>query len=153
GSQQFTLVAEAGGVWANLPSKDTLRYDGPGTFSSGSPAAMTNTGFGTIPATPSSAFADPFSWGYQILARLDYNNLFAGVNMSPSIAFAHDVKGNTPLPLGNFVEGRMSINLAAEFTFQNAWAFELRYVNYSGAGRYNLLSDRDYIATTMKYSF
>ena len=153
GSQQFTLVAEAGGVWVNLPSKDFLRYDGSGTFSSGNPSAMTNTGFGTIPATPYSAFADNFSWGYQILARLDYNNLFAGVNMSPSIAFAHDVKGNTPLPLGNFIEGRKSINIAAEFTFQNAWAFEVRYVNYSGASRYNLLSDRDYVATTVKYSF
>ncbi|MDB6169458.1 MAG: hypothetical protein JWM88_2322 [Verrucomicrobia bacterium] len=153
GSQQLTLVAEAGGLWANLPGKDTLRYDGPGTFSSGSAAAMTNTGFGTIPATPSRAFADKFSWGYQILARLDYNNVFAGVNLSPSIAFSHDVKGNTPLPLGNFVEGRQSLNLAAEFTFQNAWSLELRYVNYSGAGRYNLLSDRDYVATTLKYSF
>jgi len=30
---------------------------------------------------------------------------------------------------------------------------ELRYVNFSGAGKYNLLSDRDYVATTIKYSF
>ena len=153
GAQQFTLVGEAGGVWANLPSKDVLRYDGPGTFSSGNPAAMVNTGFGTIPPTPASAFADSFSWGYQILAKLDYTSVFAGVNISPSLAFSHDVKGNTPLPLGNFIEGRKSINLAAEFTFQNAWAFEIRYVNYTGAGRYNLLSDRDYVATTLKYSF
>lgn len=153
GSQQFTLLGEIGGVWADLPSKDVLRYDGPGTFTSGNPAAMVNTGFGTIPATPSSAFADAFSWGYQILARLDYNNIFAGVNMSPSIAFSHDVSGNTPLPLGNFISGRKSVNLSAEFTFQNAWALELRYVNYFGAGRYNLLSDRDYVSTTLKYSF
>ena len=153
GAQQFTLVGEAGGVWANLPSKDVLRYDGPGTFSSGSPTAMVNTGFGTIPPTPASAFADSFSWGYQILAKLDYTSVFAGVNLSPSLAFSHDVKGNTPLPLGNFIEGRKSINVAAEFTFQNAWAFEIRYVNYTGAGRYNLLSDRDYVATTLKYSF
>jgi hypothetical protein len=153
GAQQFTLVGEAGGVWANLPGKDVLRYDGPGTFSSGNPTAMVNTGFGAIPPTPASAFADSFSWGYQILAKLDYTSVFAGVNFSPSIAFSHDVKGNTPLPLGNFIEGRKSINLAAEFTFQNAWAFEIRYVNYTGAGRYNLLSDRDYVATTLKYSF
>ena len=153
GSQQLTLVAEAGGVWVNLPSKDYLRYDGPGTFTAGSASEMVNTGFGAIPPTPASAFADSFSWGYQVLAKLDYNNVFAGVNLSPSVAFAQDLRGTTPLPLGNFIEGRKSLTLSAEFTFQNAWAWEVRYVNYSGAGNYNLLSDRDYVATTLKYSF
>jgi hypothetical protein len=153
GSQQLTLLGEVGGVWANLPDKSVLRYDGPGTFTSASAAAMTNTGFGTIPATPESAFADPFSWGYQVYGKLDYNNVFAGVNVSPSIAFAHDVKGVTPLPLGNYIKGRKSLTLAAEFTFQNAWSLEVRYVNFFGGGRYNLLGDRDYAATTLKYSF
>ncbi|MEY2878310.1 MAG: hypothetical protein RLZZ15_690 [Verrucomicrobiota bacterium] len=153
GSQQFTLVGELGGVWANLPSKDVLRYDGPGTFTSGSPQSMLITPFPTIPPTPTGAFADKFSWGYQLLARLDYNSVFPNVNMTPSIAFTHDVSGNTPLPLGNYVKGRKSANLAVEFTYRNAWSLELRYVNYTGAGRFNLLADRDYFATTVKYSF
>ena len=153
GAQQFTFVGEVGGVWVNLPSKDVLRYDGPGTFSSGNPAAMTNTGFPTIPFTPANAFADKFSWGYQVLGRLDYNSVFAGINMSPAIAYSHDVQGNTPLPLGNFITGRKSLNYSVEFTFQNSWALELRYVNFFGAGRFNLLSDRDYFSTTVKYSF
>lgn len=153
GSQQFTLLGEVGGVWANLPGKDTLRYDGPGTFSSGNPAAMLATPFPTIPPTPSNAFADKFSWGYQILGRLDYNSVFPNVNMQPSVAFTHDVSGNTPLPLGNYIRGRKSVNLAVEFTYRNAWSLELRYVNFYGAGRFNLLTDRDYFATTVKYSF
>ena len=73
--------------------------------------------------------------------------------MTPSLAFTHDVGGNTPLPLGNYIKGRKSVNFAVEFTYRNAWSLELRYVNYSGAGRYNLLTDRDYFATTVKYSF
>jgi hypothetical protein len=153
GAQQFTLLGEVGGVWVNLPSKDTLRYDAPGTFTSGSASAMVNTGFGTIPATPASAFADSFSWGYVVYGKLDYNNVFAGVNFSPSVAFSHDVTGNTPLPLGNYVAGRKSVNIAADFTFQNAWSFEVRYVNYFGASHYNLLGDRDFVSTTLKYSF
>ena len=153
GSQQFTLLGEVGGVWANLPSKSTLRYDGAGTFTGGSQAAMNGVGFPQFSATDSDAFADKFSWGYQLLARLDYNNVFPNVNMQPSLAFAHDVSGNTPLPLGNYVKGRKSVNLAVEFTYRNTWSLELRYVNFSGAGRYNLLSDRDYFATTVKYSF
>ncbi len=153
GSQQFTLLGEIGGVWANLPSKDILRYDGPGTFTSGRAATMVNTGNGAYPATPYKAFADKFSFGYQVAGRLDYTNAFANVNVSPSLALTHDVRGNTPLPLGNYVSGRKSVNLAVEFTYQQKWSFEIRYVNFFGAGRYNLLSDRDYVATTIKYSF
>ena len=153
GSQQFTLLGEVGGVWANLPSKSTLRYDGPATFSSSSAAAMTLAGSPTIPATPESAFADDFSWGYQLLGRLDYNNIFPNVNMQPSLALTHDVSGNTPLPLGNYIRGRKSVNVAVEFNYRNAWSLEFRYVNFFGAGRYNLFGDRDYFATTVKYSF
>ncbi len=153
GASQLTVVGEAGGVWANLPSKDVLRYESPGTFTSGSAAYMVSSGNGTLPAAPASAFADDFSAGYQVYAKLDYNNAFAGVNFSPSFAFTQDVVGNTPLPLGNFVKGRKSITLAAEFLFQNSWSFELRYVNFFGAGHYNLVSDRDYVSTTLKYSF
>lgn len=153
GAQQLSVVAEVGAVQVNLPSKTELRYDGPATFTSGDWLAMTRTGNTAYGWTPGKAFADEFSWGYQVFARLDYTNLFAGVNVSPAIGFTHDVRGNTPLPLGNYVEDRKSVNIAAEFVFLNQWAFELRYVNYFDAGRYNLLSDRDFIATTIKYSF
>ncbi len=154
GSNQFTLLAELGMVYVpDLPDKNVLRFDGPGTFTSGNAAAMVNTGSPTLPGTPHSAFADRFSWGYQILGRLEYNNVFAGVNVLPGLAFVHDVSGNTPLPLGNFVAGRKSINLVAEFTFQNAWSFEVRYVNFFGAKPYNLIADRDFVSTTLKYSF
>ena len=153
GAQQLTLLGEAGGVWVNLPSKDVLRYDGPATFTSGSAAAMATAGFPQFAATPADAFADSKSWGYQLLARLDYNSVFASVNMSPSVSFSHDVSGNTPLPLGNYLHGRKSVNVAVEFTYRNAWSLELRYVNFFGAGQYNLLSDRDYVSSTLKYSF
>lgn len=153
GAQQFTLLGEVGGVWVNLPAKQTLRYDGPGTFTSGSAAAMVGAGFPQFPGTSEDAFADEFSWGYQVLGRLDYNNIFPNVNMQPTVAFTQDLRGNTPLPLGNFIHGRKSLNLSVEFIYRNAWALEFRYVNFTGAGKYNLFSDRDYFATTVKYSF
>jgi len=157
GADQSTFIGEAGFVDADLPAKSTLRYDGQGTFVGGEIAYMNGSGSnasGILPLSePSKAFADQFSWGYQLVGRLDYNNVFAGVNVSPLLVFAHDVGGNTPLPLGNFLHGRKTITVGADFTFQNAWAFELRYVNFTGAGRYNLVSDRDYVSATMKYSF
>jgi hypothetical protein len=153
GAQQSTFVAEIGFVSASLPSKDVLRFDAPGTYRAGSLSEMTNTGNGALGADPASAFADSFSWGYQLVGRLDYNNLFAGVNVSPLLVFSHDVGGITPLPLGNFRAGRKTITLGADFTFQQQWALELRYVNFVGADRFNLLSDRDYVSATVKYSF
>lgn len=154
GASQLILVAEAGVTNVpNLPAKSVLRFDGSGTGTAGDAAEMASTGNSQFPATSLSGFPDRTSWGYQIVGKLDYNNLFAGINVSPSVAFAHDVSGNTPLPLGNFVHGRKTLTLATEFTFQNQWAFEVRYVNFSGAGSYNLLADRDYISATLKYSF
>ena len=164
GADQSTFLAEAGFVKADLPSKSSLRFDGPGTFVGGDLAAMTNSGSntsaaaliaaGSVPASePAAAFADSFSWGYQVVGRLDYNNAFRGVNISPTIVYSHDVGGNTPLPLGNFIHGRKSFTIGAEFTFQNSWALDLRYVNFFGAGRYNLLADRDYVSCNVKYSF
>ncbi|MFZ5495826.1 MAG: DUF1302 domain-containing protein [Verrucomicrobiota bacterium] len=157
GAAQTTLIAEAGFVRADLPAKSVLRYDAPGTFVGGEIAYMNGSGSnpaGIAPLSePSAAFADDFSWGYQLVGRLDYTNVFAGVNVSPLVVFAHDVGGNTPLPLGNFLHGRKTITLGADFTYQNAWAVELRYVNFGGAGRYNLLGDRDYVSATLKYSF
>lgn len=153
GAQQLSVVGEIGVVQVDLPAQSTLRYDGPGTFTAGDLGEMVRTGNSAYPWTPSKAFADDFSWGYQLFARLDYTNVLAGVNVSPSIGFTHDVSGNTPLPLGNYIEDRKSVNVSAEFTFQNQWAFELRYVNYFDGGRYNLLADRDFVATTLKYSF
>lgn len=153
GASQLILVGEAGGVWANLPSKSTLRYEGSGTNTGGDATFMTTSGNPTIPATPESAYADDFSWGYQVLAKLQYDNAFAGVNFSPSLAFVQDVSGNTPLPLSNFIEGRKSVTVAAEFVYQYSWSLELRYVNYFGSKDYNLLNDRDYVAVTVRYSF
>lgn len=154
GADQWVVVAEVGGISVpDLPSKDVLRFEGPGTYTSGSQAAMNGTGNAALMATPLSAFADRFSWGYQLLVRFDYTNVFAGINVSPSLGFAHDVGGNTPAPAGNFLEGRRTTTLGLEFTYQNAWSADLRYVSYAGAGVYNLLGDRDFMSFTLKYSF
>ncbi len=154
GANQSVFVVEIGATFVpDLPSKDVLRFDGPGTFTSGDPGAMLRTGNGALPATSLDAFADSSSWGYRILTRLDYLNLFWGINASPSLAFAHDVSGNTPLPIGNFLEGRKTLSLGVEFTYQNSWSYAMRYTNFFGAGNFNLASDRDFFSATIKYSF
>jgi len=154
GADQWVLVGEIGATLVpHLPDQDEMRMDAPGTFTSGDPAAMIGTGNAAIPPTAASMFADEMSAGYQLAARFDYTDMLFGANFSPSIGFSHDFTGNTPLPLGNFLAGRKSLTLAAEFTYLNSWALELRYVNYFGADLANLIADRDFASVTVKYSF
>jgi hypothetical protein len=152
GADSLTVVGEVGGLWADIPSPEILRYEVAGTFTSGSQAAMDAVGNG-LPATPLSFFADDFAWGYRVLARLEYNNLFAGINVLPSISWGHDVSGNSPAPLSNYLEGRNSLSISTDFVFQNRWTLNLQYVGYSGAGVQNLLGDRDFVSSTLKFSF
>ena len=73
--------------------------------------------------------------------------------LSPRLAWGHDVKGNSPGPGGNFIEDRKALTLGLNFNFQNRWAADISYTDYFGAGRYNLINDRDFIAANFKYSF
>ena len=133
-----------------------LRFDGPGTALSGdplAPAILATSGHATDRFEPASAFADDFSWGYRLAARIDYTDVIGGVNLSPAIAFAHDVEGNTPLPLGNFHEDRMSVTVGVTATYQNSWQGTVKYTEFFGNEDYNLMYDRDFLQAMVQYSF
>jgi len=152
GADQWVLVGEAGFTHVrNMPDKSTLRYDGPGTSFGGNPNFLGVGGMDQVQA--SGDFADPFSWGYRLVARFDYNNAIAGINLQPSIAFSHDVGGTTPNPLATFVEGRKAVTLSLGATYLEQYAAELSYTSFFGAGGQNLLNDRDFVALSVKYSF
>lgn len=154
GASQWALVGEIGMTRVSgMPDQSVLRYDGPGTFASGSQAFLNNTGNGAVPAAPAKLFADKTSYGYQLATRGDYNNALFGANVSAIFAFAHDFSGTTPLPLGNFIKNRKTYTVGLDFVYQNAWAAELRYTVFAGGGPANLLSDRDFVSVTLKYSF
>jgi len=151
GASQFTLVGEVGLTHVHgMPSKSKLRFDGPGTPISGN-EELAGSHYGET--EPASAFADATSWGYRMVAKLDYNNAIGAVTLSPRVAWAHDVNGTTPGPGGNFVEGRRAITLGLGANYQNKWAADISYTEYFGAGRYNLINDRDFLAAEIKYFF
>jgi hypothetical protein len=39
------------------------------------------------------------------------------------------------------------------FNYLQQWIFDLSYTSYMGGGYYNLLSDRDFYAASVRYSF
>lgn len=162
GADQFTVVGEVGLTYVHdMPSKDELRFDGAGTPISGNStiAAGADGVFGTADDVhygdiePAGAFADATSWGYRLVAKMDFNNAIGAITLSPRIAWAHDVNGNSPGPGGNFIEGRKTVTLGLAADYQNQWSADLSYTNFFGAGRYNLVNDRDFVAMNIKYSF
>lgn len=150
-ANQFAMVGEIGVTHVlDMPDKSDLRLDGPGTPVSGN-SNLTAFHFGEI--EPQDAFADATSWGYRLAARLDYNNAIGAVTLSPRIAWQHDVNGNSPGPGGNFIEGRKAVTVGLGANYQNRWGADLSYTNFFGAGRHNLINDRDIVAASVKYSF
>jgi len=158
GASQWVLVGEAAAtIVPDLPSKNELRFDGPGTSLSGNPLAPVILsgagGHARDRYEPADAFADDFSWGYRLAARFDYTDVIGGVNLSPAIAFAHDVDGITPGPIGNFLQDRKSVTVGVTATYQNSWQGAIKYTEYFGNERYNLMADRDFLSAMIQYSF
>jgi hypothetical protein len=155
GADQFTLVGEVGLTHVHgMPSNHSLRLEAPGTYVSGNPnqAAAGGVHAGK-PAEPADAFADADSWGYRAIAKLDFNNAIGAITLSPRVAWAHDVDGNTPGPGGNFLEDRKAITFGLGADYLNTWSADLSCTDFFGAGRYNLTNDRDFVSFNVKYSF
>ncbi|HSH71173.1 MAG TPA: DUF1302 domain-containing protein, partial [Deferrisomatales bacterium] len=154
GADQTVLLGEVGWTHVhNMPDKDELRMEGPATYISGNQDLAYAHGIGADRYEPASAFADADSWGYRAVLKMDFNNAIGAVALSPRVAWSHDVSGITPGPGGNFIEGRKAVTLGLGSSYQNAWTTDLSYTSFFGAGRYNLLNDRDFVAFNIKYSF
>jgi hypothetical protein len=155
GANQGVILGEFGfNKVFDMPSKDELRFEGPGTYTSGNPAMTLPTGLhpGKEWERPEH-FADDFSWGYRLVSRLTYNNAIGAWSLSPRISWQQDVDGVSPGPGGPFLAGFKALSVGIAADYQNAWEIDLSYTMYDGAGRYNLINDRDFIGGFIKYSF
>lgn len=140
----------------DMPSPSELRLDAAGTNLPGNAttaAALTIAGGGALVPVETNDFADATSWGFRMVGRLTYNNAIGAVNLSPRVAYRHDVGGNSPGPGGNFIEGLQQVTLGLTADYQNAWRADISYTGFYGAGSQNLLQDRDFVAFDMSYSF
>ncbi|MDX5407187.1 MAG: DUF1302 domain-containing protein [Chromatiaceae bacterium] len=160
GADNVSLLAEVGGIRIqDMPDQSVLRLNGPNTDRSGAP--LLNSSGVAIPGLhtglSNGAETNPFptasAWGYRLLAKMDYNNVFAGVNLSQRAVFSHDVNGITPDPLFMFVEDRKSLAYAISFDYLSKWSGEVSYnVFWGGQGTTNNVADRDFISFNIKYS-
>lgn len=151
-ADQMVLVGEAG--WStvhDLPDQSELRLEAPGTYTTGNPVHQTAR---IQPGTePASAFPTSSAWGYVVAGRLEYNNAIGAVNMVPRFSFAQDVSGISPGPGGSFLEGRKALTIGLGLQYRFNWELDVSYTDFFGAGRYNLINDRDFVAANVKFSF
>ena len=150
GSDQIAMLGEVGFTHVDLPGN--LRFNGDGTDTGGGGDVL--SGVGRNPITQVGGFPTRFSWGYRVAARADYTNVWGTpFNLSPRIAFNHDVNGTTPGPGGSFLEDRKSVTIGAEANYLSRWVFDVAYTNFFGGGSFNLIHDRDFLQVAARYSF
>ncbi len=168
GADQWVMLAEIGANQIlDMPEKSVLRFNAPGTLRSGNPdRAGRGLGFispgsgcsvGGVPVecegVEQNRFADSFSWGYRIVSRWDYTDVFRGWNLHPRIVYQHDVNGTTPGPISNFVEDRKAVTIGLGMDLQAKWKADIGYSAFFDGGTTNLMGDRDFLAANVSYSF
>jgi hypothetical protein len=92
------------------------------------------------------------AYGATLMLIGNWNDVFAGVNLSPFFVYKDDFKGNSH-QTGNFIEGRKAYSVGMKASYQNRLEGELQYTEFYGAGQNNATRDRDNIGMNIKYSF
>lgn len=171
GADDLVAVAEVGYNHLDLPAN--LRFNGPGVYL---PSLQTSANFASFGSVQTDGFATRESWGYRVLARMDFSNVIPSVTVSPRLAFSHDVNGTGP----NFNEGVKAVTVGVGFNFRQSWQADVAYTGFFGGRTYrgtdnpalsspanpypagqptgyassaNPLKDRDFIAASLTYSF
>ncbi|MGG2399015.1 DUF1302 domain-containing protein [Pseudomonas sp. SH1-B] len=173
GASRLTLVGEVAVVHVGgLESSSDVRYGrdpiyGPGPL----PGNYAITGVGVFPTCQGlntstlgnnpngknvsrycedDGFVTSTAWGYRARAIWDYPNVFAGINLRPSVAWSHDVDGYGPN--GSFTEGAKAVSLGLNAEYQNTYTADLSYTSFFD-GKYNTAVDRDFVALSFGMSF
>lgn len=146
-ANQWTIVAEGAATKVyGMPRPNQLRFEAPGTDLPGGVVAG-------APGVQKTGWASSFSWGYVLTTNVTYNQALGEINLSPFVSYAHDVHGTTPSPINNFVEDRRAFTGGLRSDYLNSIFTELSYTIFYGAGRRNVLNDRDFVSANVKYAF
>ncbi|MEH6801052.1 MAG: DUF1302 domain-containing protein [Halopseudomonas sabulinigri] len=161
GASRLSLVGEAGvnyigGLGDTKFGRDSLFGQSPYNGDEGAAAAGVVAGNCASQASSpngkswceNDGFYTDWSYGYRLRASLDYSNVIAGINLSPNLAWTHDVEGYGP----NFTEDGKSISVGVNADYGNKYAASLSYTDFFD-GKYNTAVDRDFLAASFSVSF
>lgn len=174
GASRLSFAAEIGANWVgDLPEQSVQRYGRspifgmgyfepiplpspplpPGEFitcEAGNPLADIDPPNTNARNCTTDGYVTDSSWGYRIRAGLTYNDVIAGINLTPSLAWSHDVDGYSPN--SNFTEDARALSVALGAEYLNRYTASLAYTTFSG-GDYNTIVDRDFLSLSLSVSF
>lgn len=96
-----------------------------------------------------NGFATSNAWGYRTLASLQYNNVM-GVNLTPRVFFAHDVRGYSADNI--FLEGRKTLGLGVRAEYLKKYYADFSYTTYDHDTKYDSFRDRDFVSVVIGMS-
>ncbi len=143
GASRMTLIGEAGYTFIHSFSEDVhaIKFGRADSFGIPGSAESEDDGFVT-----------ERSWGYRARLVAEYSDSFFGMNLKPTIAWSHDVKGYAPQPGGNFSEGQKSLGLSVQATYLETYSANVSYTQYMG-GDFSVLSDHDFASISLGMQF
>ncbi len=134
-----------------LPFPGVLACDQPFIPPAGFPVPLPTIVPNTNPANcTTDGYVTDTSWGYRIRGSLTYNDAFKGINLTPSLAWSHDVDGVSPN--SNFNEGSKAVSLGLQAEYLQRYTANLSYTAFSG-GDYNTQNDRDFVSLSFTVTF
>jgi hypothetical protein len=149
GASQIAVIGEVGysHIHGFHEGPDATKYGRSGIFGTFNQAPAS-----VNPGSIDDGFITQASWGYRALISASYTDVFAGVNINPSIAWAHDVSGTSAQPSGNFIEGnkKLTLNLAA--SYRDTYTASVAYTQFSGDD-FSIIRDRDFMSVNFSVSF
>ena len=152
-AQVFWVVEGAALMVHDMPERGELYFEGAGDRThpsagadgSGTPDGQPDTRH-INPTQMRSGFGDDFAWGYRSLLRFTYNELPGNVALYPTFLWLHDVKGISPAPIINFIEGRKVLVSSLMAEFEDDWTAGISYQVFTGGGTHHRLRDRDNVS-------
>lgn len=150
GASSLTVSGEVGLKYVNnLPDVNVRRYGRPDVYGAG-PVGGVCSATATAKQCSTDGYVSKAAWGYRLRAALRYPGVVDGLDLLPTVTFAHDVKGWSYD--GLFSEGRQFAVLALRGEYQKRYMAEIAWSPVSG-GKYNVPKDRDFVSLSVGVNF
>jgi len=97
-------------------------------------------------------FVTESSYGYRARVVAKYSDVIAGVNLTPVLAWKHDLEGYAPNPGGAFSQGEKSLGLTIKADYLAKYNAAISYTQYMD-GDATKVSDRDFASISVGMQF
>jgi hypothetical protein len=160
GAGSFSLVAEFGGNYID-GLDDDQNYGRSAIWGKGDFEPLDNgqtcsepSPLGIRPNSvaencTSRGYHTDYAWGYRLRGVWKYSSVFAGINLTPQIAWSHDVEGYSPF---GFLQAGKALGISLAGDYNSRYTFDIGYTAFFD-GDYSVISDRDFLSASIGVSF